>query len=100
MTSMPLAAEHVATEHGGTDLDLLGRGGPRPRCHWDESVCTRTPEHVVVFTVASDDDAAGEAEAEPYCPRHYVLTLARLLELHLPACSGSAHDHVVRVGRL
>ncbi|WP_168581341.1 hypothetical protein [Gephyromycinifex aptenodytis] len=79
----------------GGDLDLISDGdGEDSRCHWDESVCTETPTHYLLYP-------AGEGtEALTYCARHHGLTLAVLLELHLPRCHGSVEDHIVGFGAL
>ena len=64
------------------------------RCLWDESVCTDTPTHFVTF------EEAGGASADVFCVRHYVLTLARLCQLHLPDCAGDFAGHVASHGEL
>ena len=56
-------------------------------CAWFESVCTMPVTYRIV-----------QGEAAYYCARHYVLTLAELVEVHLPGCPGSAHDHVSAYG--
>ena len=40
------------------------------------------------------------ADAEMYCVRHYVLTLARLCQVHLPSCEGGFTGHVSGHGKL
>ena len=64
------------------------------RCLWDESVCADTPTHFVTF-----EEAEG-ASAEVFCIRHYVLTLARLCQIHLPDCDGDFAGHVAGHGQL
>lgn len=80
--------------YGDTDFDDFG-DGDNTRCTWDECVCTETPTHYVVFA-----EHAGGGDAQLFCARHYVLTLAQLIELHLPECSGGLGDHVLRYGSL
>lgn len=79
---------------GDTDFDKLD-DGDSTRCTWNECVCTESPTHYVVFA-----EHAGGGDAQLFCARHYVLTLAQLIELHLPECSGSFSDHVLRYGAL
>lgn len=64
------------------------------RCLWDDSVCTDPPTHYV--TLRQSEGTA----AELYCVRHYVLTLARLCQLHLPGCEGPLDAHVAGHGEL
>lgn len=78
---------------GNTDILIDGDGGGS-RCHWDEDVCTETPTHYILYPT---DDGT---EALTYCARHHGLTLAVLLELHLPRCSGSVADHLAGFGML
>ena len=69
----------------------------RPRgCRWDESVCTASPEYRVVRAAHGHDDA----HADPYCPRHYALELARLVEVHLDECGQPASKHMIAYGRI
>lgn len=73
----------------GTDADF-GAG----RCLWDDSVCVDKPTHFVTL------ETAGGADAEVFCFRHYVLTLARLCQIHIPACEGDFAGHVASHGKL
>lgn len=61
-----------------TDGILVAGGAGAGRCLWDETVCTDTPTHFVTF------EEADGASADVFCVRHYVLTLARLCQIHLP----------------
>lgn len=73
----------------------IDAGGDRPRgCLWDESVCTRTPTHRVV------PPAHNLHHDEPtiLCARHYALTMARLVIVHLPGCDAPLAEHVVAHG--
>lgn len=79
---------------GDTGFDEFD-DGDSTRCTWNECVCTETPTHYVVFA-----EHAGGGDAQLFCARHYVLTLAQLIELHLPECSGGLGDHVLRYGSL
>ena len=64
------------------------------RCLWDESVCVDAPTHFVSLELADGRDA------EVFCLRHYVLTLARMCEIHLPQCEGDFGGHVSGHGEL
>lgn len=64
------------------------------RCLWPESVCVDPPTHFVSQELADGRDA------EVFCLRHYVLTLARLCEVHLPLCEGGFAGHVDSHGEL
>ena len=77
----------------GTDL-FVESDGDRPRgCAWDESVCTEMPEYRVA---GGPDD---EQTVDLYCPRHYALELARLVEVHLHECDEPVSAHVSSFGR-
>lgn len=84
---------------GDTDLDDGDfdqfDDGNATRCTWNESVCVDKPTQFVVFA-----EHAGGGDAQLFCARHYVLTLAELLELHLPECPGDLNDHILRHGSL
>ena len=104
-----MTALRVVTDHGDVDINLGSDGGPSPRCMWDEFVCARSPERFVVFSEApkaqddagdQDGDDAADRVTELFCTRHYVLTLAQLLELHLPHCAGDVADHVTAFGKV
>ena len=82
------------TMNDTTDGVIVGGGFNAGRCLWDESVCTDTPTHFVTF------DQADGAAAEVFCVRHYVLSLARLCQLHLPDCPGDFAGHVSSHGEL
>lgn len=70
-------------------------GGPGAgRCLWDESVCVDTPTHFVTQLQSEG------TEAEVFCVRHYVITLARMCQLHLPDCEGPFEGHVADHGEL
>lgn len=88
----------IRTETRDGDIIVIDdAGGPRPRgCAWDESVCTQTREYRVQY--ASGQDSTGEVDV--FCPRHYALTLAELVEVHLVGCEGSAADHIVAFERV
>lgn len=64
------------------------------RCLWPESVCVDPPTHFVAHELADERDA------EVFCVRHYVLTLARICEVHLPLCEGDFAGHVDSHGEL
>lgn len=71
-----------------------GAGFSAGRCLWDDSVCVDPPSHFVTLLEAEG------TTAEVFCVRHYVLTLARLCQLHLPDCEGGFHGHVADHGEL
>lgn len=84
-----------------TDLDdgaavYTAAGGPEsPRCHWFYGICMETPTHHITGPVPDD----GAAETATYCARHYVLTLARHLEVHGPTCEhGGVEQHISTYG--
>ena len=85
----------ITLQPGTPDTDTLHDGPPNPRCRWDESVCAETPEYYVVELYAGD-----ESDAITYCPRHYVLHLAHVAQVHLPTCPGPANEHIKTFGRL
>jgi uncharacterized protein YPO0396 len=82
------------TMNDTTDGILVAGGPGAGRCLWDESVCTDTPTHFVTF------EEADGASADMFCVRHYVLTLARLCQIHLPDCAGDFAGHVAAHGEL
>lgn len=87
------------TADDDTATPVVGFDGDRPRgCRWDESVCTAAPEYRVVRGDHGHDHEAPDVDA--YCARHYALELARLVEVHLPDCEGSAAAHVSAHGRI
>ncbi|WP_230010768.1 hypothetical protein, partial [Microbacterium sp. Bi128] len=50
----------------------VASGFGNTRCLWDKSVCVDPPTHFVTLELADGTNA------EVFCIRHYVLTLARL----------------------
>lgn len=72
------------------DVFLLA-GGERVggNCQWHESVCT---DPAVGYLVYPDD-------SEVFCLRHYTLSLAQLVEAHVPFCPLSLSEHLIRFGR-
>lgn len=83
------------TKIGDSDAGIdLGAGRGNSRCLWDESVCVDKPTHFVTFAQAHG------AEAEVFCVRHYVLTLAKLCQVHLPECDGGFRGHVLHRGAI
>ncbi len=79
----------------GIDI-YVGAGGPEsPRCEWFYGICAETPtKHI---TAPSTDD--GDTGVSTYCARHYVLTLARHLEVHGPTCEhGGVDQHIADYG--
>lgn len=71
-----------------------GAGFGAGRCLWPESVCVDPPTHYI------SHETADGTEAEVYCLRHYVLSLASLCEMHLPGCDGDFPGHVAGHGSL
>lgn len=64
-------------DEAGVDTGTFSDPGSG-RCLWDETVCVDTPIHFVAFSEHYGDTA------EVFCLRHYVLTLTRLCQIHLP----------------
>ncbi|MFT4189546.1 MAG: hypothetical protein QM621_13340 [Aeromicrobium sp.] len=86
----------MATTTRDDDLltDVFDDEGDRPRgCRWDESVCTSSPEYRVLAGHGDTFD-----DVLTFCPRHYALYLARLVEVHAPGCAGSLRDHIAEYG--
>ncbi|MDO4918242.1 hypothetical protein [Kocuria sp.] len=85
---------------GFPDLDTV-EGVENPRCAWDESVCTASVEYRIRWE-GGDDPAEPlvRGEVELLCPRHYALSLARLLEVHEPQCEHTAVEHLAEYGPL
>lgn len=77
------------------DLDAEVFGSKKPHCDWGETVCLEPPTHVVVFNMAE-----GDKEAAKLCVRHYVLTLAKHVEVHTYSCERSVRDHFAAFGPL
>lgn len=77
------------------DIDLgLDGDGDRAQCEWGEELCGEEPTH---FVVSGPTDAPHTAL---YCARHYGLTLAFLLEVHLATCEEPVAAHARRFGAL
>lgn len=88
----------ITLDHGDIDIDLPAEG-QRPRgCDWNESVCTDTPTHTIVVP-DHDEDASGP-HASTYCARHYAVSLAELLTLHVQQCSGGVREHLSAYGEI
>lgn len=64
------------------------------RCLWDDAVCVDPPTHFI------NHEGVEGTFAEVFCVRHYVLTLARMCQLHLPDCPGPFDGHVAAHGEL
>jgi hypothetical protein len=80
----------------GTDI-YQGAGGPgKPPCQWFYGVCTEPPTKHITAPPGPD----GEPNVSTYCTRHYVLTLARHIEVHGPTCEHGVDDHIVSHGDL
>lgn len=93
----------VTQQHNGPTLshssggpDLLENNGPKPRCMWDETVCTEIPTHHITHPAVDED----EAVARTFCIRHYVLTLAEHVEVHTTQCNGTVENHFAAYGPL
>lgn len=82
-----------------TDQDEVTGSRPKqgetPSCEWNESVCLHASENMIIYTGSTDKN-----EVLTYCARHYVLTLAELLEVHLPGCNNPVTDHVRSFGSI
>lgn len=66
------------------------------RCTWPDSVCSELPTHYVRHPSVRPD----ELTIRFLCERHFVLTLAELVEVHLPQCDAAASDHVEGFGTI
>lgn len=79
----------------GTAVYTAAGGPENPRCHWFYGICSDTPTHQITGPVDED----GSAEIETFCARHYVLTIARHLEVHGPICEhGGVDEHITSNG--
>lgn len=89
----------VRTNIDDGSTTLAHAGGPEnPRCQWFYAICTQTPTHHI--SGPQDDDGIASS-VELYCARHYVLTLARHLEVHGPTCEhGGLAEHISDYGAL
>lgn len=84
----------IRTSNDTIDDIGLAAGFGYTRCLWDKSVCVDSPTHFVTL------ELAGGADAEVFCIRHYVLTLAHLCQVHLEVCEGGFNGHVADHGEL
>lgn len=83
----------------GTDLpeiDDPGKGR-NLRCSWPASVCTETVEYRIEYLPLPDQQTG---DFFTYCPRHYVLSLAQLLENHDTFCDIPISQHLKSYGRV
>ena len=73
-----------------------------PRCGWNESVCQDSATHRIQYCRAQEEEEGPDAggEVRLFCTRHYVLTLARLLEVHEMECGIPAVEHMDGYGPL
>ncbi len=73
-----------------------GEGG-RPRCQWDESICTEMPTHKILW---ADQAPSKERRVSPdtYCRRHYALELVQRAGNHEPKCAVGLHYHFAGFG--
>ena len=71
-------------------------GAPRPRCSCSETVCLETPTHLIAPPGAKRDPT----QKAFYCERHYVLSLAHLIEVHVPNCAAPLSEHLGEFGEL
>lgn len=82
----------------GDDITIadLDTGGGGKGCQWGEWVCTDSPSHTLIFRFVEDGEASQEAAV--FCQRHYVVELARFVELHPDDCDKPLVDHLVAYG--
>ena len=73
-----------------------GDGDPNVRCDWYDSVCLESPEFVIAPRGSKEDPSLREL----YCERHYVLSLARLKDVHMQDCTGPLSAHAEHFGPL
>ncbi|GAB3847811.1 hypothetical protein [Nesterenkonia populi] len=79
---------------GFPDVEALPEGAPNPRCQWYYGVCTDAATHHITRPAVGDE----EPEANTYCQRHWVLQMARDLEVHMPTCTGTVDSHYAGYG--
>lgn len=79
-----------------TIADLDNGGGGGRGCQWGESVCTDSPTHTLVFRYVEEGEQSQEAAV--FCLRHYVVELARFVELHPDDCDKPLVDHLMGYG--
>lgn len=83
----------------GSDLPEFsapGDGG-NLRCNWDEAVCSESAEYRLEYAPLEPGE---QGAFYTYCPRHYVLTVAGLLENHDMHCDVSIWEHLRSYGRI
>lgn len=85
-----------ALSHGSGGPELFGGSEPRPRCLWNDTVCTEAPTHHITHPAVGDE----QADARTFCLRHYVLTLAEHLEVHSKHCGETVRSHFAAHGPL
>lgn len=85
-------------DHGSSipGIEDPGDGG-NLRCTWDDSVCTDTVEYRLEYLPRAGETTG---EFETYCPRHYVLSLAKMLEDHDRFCNIPIIQHLRSYGPL
>lgn len=80
----------------GIIVDIGEDGEPNVRCDWRDSVCLESPGFVIAPRGWKEDPSLQEL----YCERHYVLSLARLKDIHMHDCNGPLSAHAERYGPL
>lgn len=91
--------EKEETGVGFPPIEDLGEGFGNLRCSWTDSVCNETVEYRIEHIPSIDQQKEGEpGEIEFFCPRHYVLELARMLEIHGDSCGHPPMSHLKSYG--
>ena len=85
-------------DHGTSfpEFDEPGDGG-NLRCEWSKSVCADSVEYRLEYLPLEGQDTG---DFYTYCPRHYVLTLAGMLENHDHHCTVPIIQHLRSYGPL
>ena len=61
----------VTTDNGTPTPTIDHDGGFRPSCDWSSHPCNQVGTHVII-------DNSYESHFNIYCPRHYVVAMARV----------------------
>lgn len=95
---MTITLTEQKLDHGSSipGIEDPGDGG-NLRCTWDDSVCTDTVEYRLEYIPRAGETTG---EFETYCPRHYVLSLAKMLEDHDRFCNIPIIQHLRSYGPL
>lgn len=85
-------------DHGTYFPEIEDPGkGRHLRCNWQHSVCTETVEYRIEYLPLEGQQTG---DFFTFCPRHYVLSLATLLENHDMHCNIPIYQHLRSYGRV